>query len=306
MGVFRWSKDKKNAKKVVQKSAQKAAQDMTQKSSGETKRKRERRYTLLVEEVYESSRMDGVIVRGYLHGRVKQGDTMYLYHPEKPTKAVHITEIEIGPRQMAETARNQLVDLCLDLQSVEDVGRYAVLTSVKPVPRELADRLIENQRLFGLMMEYGRLYSNSVYMDALLYELCYAKFVLPFYMEKPPVPQPDGTLAFEKDTFVGFRSIKMAGEEGQTVFPAFTDEIAIAAWKDAYKEGQPRQVGTMQLPHLLENVRKGSAGLVINPFGPVPVFFPKELLDQVEKSDVFISRYVRPAAPRQEENSTEA
>ena len=31
MGVFRWSKDKKNAKKVVQKSAQKAVRDAVQK-----------------------------------------------------------------------------------------------------------------------------------------------------------------------------------------------------------------------------------------------------------------------------------
>lgn len=293
MGVFRWSKDKKNAKKVVQKSAQKAVMETAKKSSGEGKKKRERRSSLLIEEVYESSRMEGVVVRGFLHGRTKLGDTMYLYHPEKPIKAVHITEIEVGPRQTAEVAKNQLVDLCLDLQSTEDVGRYAVLTSVRPVPEELANRLIENPRLFGLMMEYGRLYSNSVYMDALLYELCYAKFVLPFYMEKPPVPQADGTLKFEEDNFMGFRTIKMGGPEGMTVFPAFTDEIAIAAWKDAYKEGQPRQVGTMQLPHLLENVRRGSAGLVINPFGPVPVFFPKELLDQVEKSEVFIKRYVK-------------
>lgn len=230
---------------------------------------------------------------------------MFLYQPEKPVKIVHIMEIELGPREVAETAKNQRVDLCLDLQSVDEVSRYAVLSSVKPVPRELADRLIENPRLFGLMMEYSRLYTNSVYMEALLYELCYAKFVLPFYMEKPPVPQPDGSLAFEKGTFVGFRSLGMAGDTSQKVFPAFTDEIAIAAWEDAYKEGQPRQVGTMQLPHLIENVRNGHAGLVVNPFGPVSVYFPKELLEQVAQSEVFIKRYVRPAAPQSVQTPTQ-
>ena len=40
MGVFRWSKDKKNAKKVVQKSAQKAVMETAKKSSGEGKKKR--------------------------------------------------------------------------------------------------------------------------------------------------------------------------------------------------------------------------------------------------------------------------
>lgn len=305
MGVFRWSKDKKNAMKVVQKSAQKAAQNAAQKPAGEVKKKRERRCSLLVEEVYESGRMEGVVVSGYLHGRVNVGDTMFLYHPEKPVMIVHIIGIELGVREMAETAKNQQVNLCLDLQSVEDVGRYAVLTSVKPVPRELAGRLIENPRMFGLMMEYGRLYTNSVYMDALLYELCYSTFVVPLYMEKPPVPQPDGTLKFEEGTFVGFRPIQKAGSENTLVFPAFTDEVAIAAWKDAYQEGQPRQVATMQLPHLIEYVGTANEGLVINPFGPVPVFFPKELLEQVKESEVFINRYGKKEAEKSNENNAE-
>lgn len=298
MGVFRWSKDKKNAKKVVQKSAQKAAQSEAsnqQKTAGEAKIKREKRCSLLVEECYESSRMHGVIVQGFLHGRIKVGDVVFLYHPEKPLKGAHITEIELGPREGVETAKDQLVNLCLDLESVEDVGRYAVLTSVRPVPIEMRGRLIENQRMFGLMMEYSRLYTSSVYMDELLYELCYGTFVVPLYMEKPPVPQPDGTLAFEEGTFVGFRPIKKLGEENQTVFPAFTDEVAIAAWKDAYQVGQPRQVGTLQLPHLIEQVGTANAGLVINPFGPVPVYFPKELLEQVKQSEVYRNRYEKKA-----------
>lgn len=291
MGVFRWSKDKKNAKKVVQNGAQRAVQ----KPAVDEKKKREKRCSLLVEDFFESSRMEGVIVKGYLHGRIKEGDTMYLYHPEKTTKVVHIMGIELGPRQVAETAKNQLVEVCLDLKSLEDVGRYAVLSSVKPVPREMHGRLIENPRMFGLMMEYGRLYTNSVYMDALLFELCYSTFVVPLYMEKPPVPKPDGTLGFEEGTFVGFRPIRKAGEENQMVFPAFTDEVAIAAWKDAYQVGQPRQVATMQLPHLIEYVGTANEGLVINAFGPVPVFFPKSLLEQVKQSEVFMRRYGKKA-----------
>lgn len=303
MGVFRWSKDQKNAKKAVQKAAQRVTQDAAQKASQSTKKKRERRCSLLIEEYYESSRMEGVTVKGYLHGKVKIGDTMYLYHPEKPIKIVHVTEIELGPRESVEMAKNQLVELCLDLQSAEEVGRYAVLTSVRPVPVELRGRIIENPRMFGLMMEYGRLYTNSVYMDALLYELCYCTFVVPFYMEKPPMPQPDGTLKFEEGTFVGFRPIQKAGEENTLVFPAFTDEVAIAAWKDAYQEGQPRQVATMQLPHLIEYVGTANEGLVINPFGPVPVYFPKALLEQVKKSEVFMNRYGKKEDKADEENA---
>ena len=142
MGVFRWSKDEKNAKKVVQKSAQKAMQSAAQNADGGTKKKRERRCTLLVEDFYESSRMQGVVVSGNLHGRVKEGDTLFLYHPEKPLKIVHITSIELGPREFVDTAKDQKVDLCLDLESLDEIARYAVLSSVRPVPRELSGRLI--------------------------------------------------------------------------------------------------------------------------------------------------------------------
>ena len=293
MGVFRWSKDKKNAQKVVQKSAQRAIQNDANKNKEEGQKRGPKRCTLLVEDFFESTRMHGIMVIGNLHGRVREGDTLYLYQPEKPVKEVHVVGIELGPREVVDTARDQQVGLCLDLESLDEVSRYTVVSSVKPAEGEMAARIIENPRLFGLMMEYDRLYENSVYMGALLYELCYAKFVVPLYMERPPIPQADGTMAFGEDTFVGFRSLKKADDESKIVFPAFTDEVATMTWKEAFQEGQPKRFATMQLPHLLVEMRKGHAGIVVNPFGPVPVFFSKELLDQVEKSEVFIGRYVK-------------
>lgn len=264
------------------------------KTAGEKKDNKERRCTLMVERILESARMQSVMVIGNMHGRVREEDTMYLYQPGKPVKKVQVLGIELGPHQIVETAKNQQVGLCLDIEDVEEVSLFAVLSNVAPVEGERAERVIENQRLFGLMMEYDRLYQNNAYMDVLLYELCCAKLLVPLYMSCPPVPQEDGTLAFPEDAQPGFKAIKMKGDDSRTVFPAFTDEIATMAWKDAFPEGQPKQFATMQLPHLMQYVRNGHAGLVINPFGPVPVYFPKELLDQVEKSEVFIKRYVRP------------
>jgi len=309
MGVFRWSKDKKNAKKVVQKSAQKAIQSemqsTTRKNGEEAKKRGPKRCTLLVEDFFESTRIQGIMVIGNLHGRVREGDTLYLYQQGKPVKEVHVLGIELGPREIVETARDQQVGLGLDLGTIDEVSGYAVISSVKPAEGEMAMRIIENPRLFGLMMEYDRLYQNSVYMDSLLYELCYAKFLIPLYMERPPIPQADGSMAFGEETFVGFHSLKKADDESQVVFPAFTDEVATMTWKEAFQEGQPKRFATMQLPHLLMQIRKGHAGIVINPFGPVSVYFSKELLDQVEKSEVFTARYVRPVAPKQPEANPE-
>ncbi len=266
---------------------------------------RDRRYTLLVEDFFESNRLQGVMVIGYLHGRVREGDTMYLYRQDQPVKEVHVLAIELGPREMVETAKDCQVGLCLDLDSTEDVSKYAVVSSIKPVEEERAALVIENPRLFGLMMEYPRLYTNSVYMDALLYELCYAKFLVPLYMDRPPLPKEGGGMEFSQDTFIGFRSLKMPNDESQVVFPAFTDEVATMLWKDAFQEDQPKQFATMQLPHLMVEVDRGHAGLVINPFGPVSVYLPKELLSKVERSEVFEKRYVRPVVLKQQEQATE-
>ncbi len=291
------------SKKKVQERVQKQAATLAKEATPKTERGR--RFTLMVEEVFESARIQGVMVIGNLHGRVREDDTMYLYQKGKPVKEVKVIGIELGPRDVVETAKNQQVGLGLDIEDINEVSRFAVLSSVKPAEGERANLVIENPRLFGLMMEYNRLYQNAVYMDELLYELCYAKFVIPLYMERPPVPQADGGAKFGTDSFVGFRSLKKPGDDSEAVFPAFTDEVATMAWKEAFQEGQPKRFATMQLPHLLTEVKRGHAGLVVNPFGPVPVYFPKELLDQVEKSKVFFERYVKPGIEKKEERATE-
>ncbi len=275
------------------------------KKTAEKKDGREKRCSLMVERILESARMQSVMVIGNIHGRVREEDTMYLYQPGKPVKKVQVIGIELGPRQIVETAKNQQVGLCLDIEDVEEVSLYAVLSSVAPVEGERAERVIENQRLFGLMMEYERLYQNVAYMDELLTELCYAKLLVPLYMSRPPVPQEDGSLAFDEHAQPGFKAIKMKGDDSRTVFPAFTDEIATMAWKDAFSEGQPKQFATMQLPHLMHYANQGNAGFAINPFGPVPVFFPNELLERVRKSEVFMKRYGNPAANPKKEEATQ-
>lgn len=309
MGKIKSFFRKKQMPEQVQKQVQEQVQKQTQKKAEEFRKavKRdvnERRYCLLVEDMFESSRMQGVMVIGNIHGRVRVGDTMYLYQPDQPVKEVTVTTMELGPRDVVDTAKDCQIGLCLNLERVDEVSKYAVLSSVKPLEGAVAERVIENPRLFGLMMEYARLYTNTVYMDALLTELCHAKFILPLYMERPPVMMKEGQ-AVAEEGFVGFRPLKKADDDSELVFPAFTDELATMSWKEAFQKDQPKRFATMQLPHLLRYVYSGHAGLVVNPFGPVPVYFPKELLEKVEQSEVFRKRYVRqvsvpPVAPAQE------
>ena len=294
-------------RKKMSKNVQEQVQNqVTAKREEAKKNGKTRRYCLLVEDFFESTRMQGVMVIGNIHGRVRVGDTMYLYQPNQPAKEVCVTGMELGPRDVVETAKDCQVGLCLNLEKVEEVSRYAVLSSVRPLEGALAERVIENQRLFGLMMEYERLYTNSVYMDALLYELCYAKFVVPLHMKQQQVQRTeDGTPGVGVTAYVEFSALKKSDDDSELVFPAFTDEVATMSWKDAFKEGELKRFATMQLPHLIQYVKNGHTGLVINPFGPVPVCFSKELLDQVEQSEVFVNRYVKPAETKKQEDTME-
>lgn len=259
------------------------------------KKKKPQHYSLMVEDVFETNRLQGVMVVGNLYGKIKQGDTMYLYQPDQPAKQVHVLNIELGPRDEVLFAKNQQVGLCLDLESKDEVSKFAVLSDMMPLSGSLSSRIVQNPRLLGLTMEYRRLYTNSVYMGELLSELCRSRFLLPLYMERPPLPQEDGTLAYNADSPVGFRSLKKWDDETQSIFPAFTDELAAMSWKDAFQKGQPRRYGVMLLPKLIEYVEKGHAGLVLNPFGPIPVFFPKELLETVKEFEIYKTRFVYPA-----------
>lgn len=246
-----------------------------------------RRYCFMVEEVYETTRLQGVMVQGTIHGKINEGDTMYLYQLGKETKEVHVLSIENGPREMLQTARNSKVALGLDLENAEDISKYAVLSSIAPQSEEEALRDVENPRLFGLMMEYSNNYTSNLYMDALVRELCNAKFVLPLYMDRPPMFKEDGSMEFGKDAQVGFRALKKWDDDTKTVFPAFTDKVALLFWKDAFHEKQPRRLIGLVLPTVMEYVEQGHAGLIMNAFGPTPVFFPVELLRQVQKSDYY-------------------
>lgn len=254
--------------------------------NGPVRKKPERRFTLLVEDAVRPSRVQGTIVIGMLHGKVREGDTIYLYQSSKPAMELVVNGIETGPRKAVNVAQNQQVGLCLDVGEKDAIPRYAVISSISP--QDAADTaMVENPRLLGLSMEYPRLHTNQDYINLLLYELCQARFVVPFYMDRPPLPNPDGTLSFGKDAKVGFPSLRKSGDEARSVFPVFTDGGALWNWKDAFHPEQPKQIAQIRFPEVIRHVKNGNEGMVLNPFGPVPVFLPLDLLEKVEQTDVY-------------------
>lgn len=263
----------------------KAVQTKVEEKNGTAGKDADRRFTLLVEDAFESSRLQGVMVLGKIYGRIRVGDTVYLYRGEKPTLKLNVLAIENGPRDMTETAKNQKTGICLDLEDLSEIPKYSVICSTPPMETIERDTPIENPRLLGLTMEYKNLYQNPEYFDALVYEVCKARLVVSLYMDQPPVPNPDGTFSFGKGAHIGFPALKKWDDDTKSVFPVFTDWGALYNWKGAFHEGQPKRTVNLRIQDAIAATKNGHAGMVINPFGPATVYFPLELLEQIEQTE---------------------
>lgn len=249
------------------------------------------RFTFLIEDAFQSSRLEGVMALGNLHGKVKEGDTAYLYQSMKQPVVVKVIGIEIGPRSTVEWAKNQQVGLCLALPEGVELSKYSVVSNILQQGEVVRNMEVENPRLLGLSMEYQRLHTIQDYFNVLLYELCQSYFVVPFYMDRPPLPSADGSLKFEKDAKVGFPVLKKEGEEEKSVLPVFTDQGALWKWKGAFHKDQPKQVMAIRLPDAIAYVKRSHAGIVLNPFGPVAVYLPAELLVQMEATQAYKEKF---------------
>lgn len=263
------------------------------------------RFTFLIEDGFNASRLEGVMVLGNLHGKVKEGDTAYLYQSMKQPVVVKIIGIEIGPRSTVEWAKNQQVGLCLEVPEGTELSKYSVISNILQQGEIAPNMEVENPRLLGLSMEYQRLHGMQDYFNVLLYELCQSYFAVPFYMDQPPLPSVDGSLKFGKDAKAGFPVLKKEGEEEKSVLPVFTDQGALWQWKGAFHKDQPKQVMAIRLPDVIAFVKRGHAGMVLNPFGPVAVYIPAELLAQIENTQVYKDKFKIKTEEKKQEEVTE-
>jgi len=282
-------------KKVAGKKTAEAPKDWREMAGKNEKR----RFTLLIEDAVEVQRLQGIMVLGTVHGKIKEGDTVYLYQSMKPAIECKVLGLETGPRVTAEIAKNQKVGVCLDIEDATLIPRYSVLTNIAP-REQIRNNAVENPRFLGLMMEYKRLHELPEYFSILLYELCYARFVAPFYMECPPIPGANGSLTFPEGAKVGIPSLKRSADDSQSIFPVFTDMHALEKWDGAFHKDQPKQTVLLRLSDVIAYVKNGHSGMAINPFGPVSVFLPLDLLEQVEQSEMYRKMFSK------EEQSEEA
>lgn len=241
-----------------------------------------RRFTLVVDDTFQLLNDRGIVVTGKVHGKIKAGDAVYIFRPGSAVILTQVNTIEIGFGPPALEAEEQNVAIHLtDIKDKKEIAKFSVLTSIRPQSVVDVNTAVENPYLLGLSMDYNGYYQDNTYFNLLVYEICHAHFIVPMYLDKEPEKQAGGTAVFREDTHIQFISIKHPEYEAEEVFPVFTDWSALGKWKNVFDETHPPKTMIFPFPDAVTVSNNFHGGIVINPYGPVPVYLPTALVKQI-------------------------
>lgn len=241
-----------------------------------------RRFTIIVDDTFQLLNDQGIVVTGKVYGKIRTGDAVYIFRPGSSIMLTQVHSLEIGPGVKAVEANDQNVAVRFtDIKDKKEISKFSVLTGIRPQTVADVNTAVENPYLLGLSMEYSKYYQNKEYFNLLIYEICHAHFVVPMYLDKEPEKRADDTAVFREGTHMQFISIRHPEDETKQVFPVFTDWQALGGWKNVFDEAHPPKTLICSFPDAVAISGKFHGGIVVNPYGPVPVYLPEELIEYI-------------------------
>lgn len=294
MGLFnkRSKKDKKsvdalaetsnklvdNEKKAVEKEEAKTkAEETTKSEEKSTAPTEERRFTIVVENVYKMKDDRGIVVSGNVHGTVNTHDKVYILHPLLPQGVeAEIEEIEEGPMNMVDTATNSRVGV--RFASIKDgntVPRFSVVTNIRPQSVPSPKYPAESPYLLGLSYEYNRLLKDSTFANIFTFAVFSSRYVTPVRMEIDMEKSSDGKAVLKQGSQISFRLLQKPDNKELRALPVFTDWDALRRWTNAF-EGETDPKTFFLSFEQCADIGLKNGGFVINPFGPSPIYVSHE------------------------------
>nr|MCR4689421.1 SseB family protein [Saccharofermentans sp.] len=172
-----------------------------------------------------------------------------------------------------------------DGQASRPISRFAVLTKGEPRKGR------QTPRLLGMMIEYSRFPGDKEFFGSMLDAVMNSQFVLPIQVAKA-----EGNKS--KINFVGLRNKQ---DPSKMLVPAFTD---VETFNRSLKQGFKVNEKAGKLGVLVLDFARACAigrseannGIVINPFGPVTVTLPEQMLTDISKSGPFKQLFGEKAA----------
>lgn len=276
-----FSKEKEEVeevKKQIQKEVEAVKAEVAQEESEEPNEPE--RFTLLVEDCFKLKENQGFVLVGNLHGVLKKNDAVYIIHPSGAIHHSKVEALEVGPGRATERAENEKVAVQLkDLDAQVQIHKFTVLTGIKPQKVTENDAETENPQLLGMSMEYPQYYQDSNYLNLLIYVLVHANYVVPVHIEGTLKEKVENVAQLKDKSVLRFPSLQNHNDPKQSVFPIFTDSVALDNWKNIFDENHPKQTILLKFQEILP-ICNGT-GIVINPFGPMPVPLTSEQIRQI-------------------------
>ena len=246
------------------------------------------RFTLVVEDTFQLLDNNGIVVAGKVYGKIKVGDAVYIFRPGGNVILTQVHSMEIGLRTAASEAENQHVAIRFtDIKDKKEIAKFSVLTSIRPQTVVDVNTAVENPYLLGLSMDYFQYYQDNEYFNLLIYEICHAHFIVPMYLNKEPEKQEGGTAVFREGARMQFISINHPEDETKQVFPVFTDWLALGKWKNVFDKEHPPKTLICRFPDAVAISKNFHGGIVVNPYGPVPVYFSEDLVEQITATEAY-------------------
>lgn len=249
-----------------------------------------RRYTMMVTRTEQEG---GMYLAGRVHGEIRRGDTAVLLLPSGSAQRFRIRGIRQNGRNVASVRDGEAELLAAGLKEKAENLRFAVVSSVLPSGRQ-PSVTAENPLLRGMSYEYAAYTHDHEFMTSFIRVLTHSRFMVPVMISRTDAKgaAPGGTA----DTQIGFMAVSRSegGKETRT-FALFSDEEALHGWRQLYRKGRPSTL-SVTFQDAVSIMKKGHQGIVINPFGPVFVYLPAELINVIVHQDTYRREFGEPGS----------
>ncbi len=242
----------------------------------------ERRFTIMVEDVFQLKDDLGIVAGGNVHGTMNIHDKVFILHPLLPQGVeAEIDGIEEGPTNMVETATDSRVGVRFtSLKKREDIPKFSVITNIRPQSSPSPSRPAEGPYLLGLSYEYNRLINDRAFANIFTFAVFSGRYITPVKIDAEPEKTADGKAVLRRDSKVAFRLLRHPNDESLHVLPVFTDWAALKMWKNAFDDEEQPKTFFMSFEQCADIGLK-NGGFVINAFGPAPVFVSNDNIKMI-------------------------
>lgn len=255
-------------------------EETSEKAAESENTARPTRYTFLVENVFVVDEGESIAAVGNLHGMINVGDEFFIIHPKFVRPLVAIADALVVEKEMKDSAQDcRLAIRITDITDPNEIPKYSVISNIEPQLAPQPNRPIENPLLVGLTCEYNRLVKENEFTYTFMVSLLTANYITPADME---LEEPDPTTGKVKlkDPKVSFRLLHHPNDNNLLVLPLFTDIAALGLWTAIQRENENgEKPKTVLMPfERCADIGLKNGGVVINPFGPFPVFVSNQNL----------------------------